>query len=74
MLKSPTRPWKHSLTTTPVDTENSLVSLYDLFYDKNGNLWIQSSDSQAGAALEHDIICLNSGMFSLHHFTKSAKV
>ena len=62
MLKSPTRPWKHSLTTTPVDTENSLVSLYDLFYDKNGNLWIQSSDSQAGAALEHDIICLNSSM------------
>lgn len=62
MLKSPTRPWKHALTTTPVDTENSLVSLYDLFYDKNGNLWIESTDSQAGCALEHDIICLNSGM------------
>lgn len=62
MIKSPTRPWKHTLTTTPTCTENSLVSLYDLFYDSNGNLWINSEDSMAGTALEHDIICLNSAM------------
>lgn len=62
MIKSPTRPWKHTLTTTPTCTENSLVSLYDLFYDPDGNFWINSEDPMAGTALEHDIICLNSSM------------
>ena len=64
MLTSPTRPWKHSLTTIPTKTENSLISLYDLFYASNKTLWIESTFGEAltGCKLEHDIICLNTSM------------
>lgn len=65
MLTSPTRPWKHSLTTIPTKTENSLISLYDLFYNSSKKLWIDSTDENEalkGCKLEHDIICLNTSM------------
>ena len=65
MLTSPTRPWKHSLTTIPTKTENSLISLYDLFYNSSKELWIDStaeSEALKGCKLEHDIICLNTSM------------
>ena len=63
MTKSSTRPWKKVLATTPTNTENSLVSLYDLFYDsKTDRLWVESENTTAGCSLEHDIICLNSAM------------
>ena len=65
MLTSPTRPWKHSLTTIPTKTENSLISLYDLFYNSSKKLWIDStaeSEALKGCKLEHDIICLNTSM------------
>ena len=65
MLTSPTRPWKHSLTTIPTKTENSLISLYDLFYNSNKTLWIDSpagNEALTGCKLEHDIICLNTSM------------
>ena len=67
MTKSTTRPWKKSLTTTPTGTENSLISLYDLFYNKDGKLWVNVEDldiANAGAPLEHDIICLNAAMLN----------
>ena len=65
MLTSPTRPWKHSLTTIPTKTENSLISLYDLFYNSNKELWVDSTaenEALKGCKLEHDIICLNTSM------------
>jgi hypothetical protein len=65
MLTSPTRPWKHSLTTIPTKTENSLISLYDLFYNSSKQLWIDSTaenEALKGCKLEHDIICLNTSM------------
>jgi hypothetical protein len=65
MLTSPTRPWKHSLTTIPTKTENSLISLYDLFYNSSKILWIDSTaetEALKGCKLEHDIICLNTNM------------
>lgn len=65
MLTSPTRPWKHSLTTIPTKTENSLISLYDLFYNSNKELWVESTaenEALKGCKLEHDIICLNTSM------------
>lgn len=54
--------WKHTLETTPKSSVTSLVSLYDLFYDQSGNLWVESTDPTAGTKLEHDIICLNKNM------------
>ena len=53
--------WKHTLSTTPKekDIEYSLVSLYDLFYDSDGKLWVDYTDDTAGTTLDHDIICLN---------------
>ena len=56
--------WKHTLETTPSSSVNSLVSLYDLFYDEDGNLWIDSTDANAGISLDHDIICLNRAMLN----------
>ena len=56
--------WKHTLETTPTSSVNSLVSLYDLFYDEDGKLWVESTDANAGTALDHDIICLNRGMLT----------
>ena len=49
--------WKKSLTTRPLKTDNVLVSLYDLFYDSEGNLWRDNQVlSKAGTHLSHDII------------------
>lgn len=56
--------WKHSLETTPTKSVNSLVSLYDLIYDENGDFWIEQASSTSGTKLGHDIICLNKGMLT----------
>lgn len=56
--------WKHTLETTPTKSVTSLVSLYDLLYDENGDFWINQASSSAGTKLEHDIICLNKGMLT----------
>lgn len=73
MIKSSTRPWKKSLETIPTTTCNSLISLYDLFYDSEGKFWINSSDSMAGCALEHDIICLNQSMLKSDNSIDTSK-
>lgn len=55
--------WKKSLTARPLETDNVLVCLYDLLYDSDGELWINSSTvSKAGTRLGHDIICFNSNL------------
>lgn len=56
--------WKHTLETNPSNSVNSLVSLYDLFYDENGKLWVESDDPTAGCKLDHDIICFNRSILS----------
>lgn len=57
--------WKHTLETTPEKSVTSLVSLYDLIYDSDGNKWVDSSDlATAGTSLGHDIICLNKNMLN----------
>ena len=58
--------WKHTLETTPTKSLNSLVSLYDLFYNEEGTLWVQSGNDSTniGTKLDHDIICLNRSMLT----------
>lgn len=55
--------WKLSLSARPLKTHNVLVSLYDLLYDEEGELWINNDTlSKAGTRLSHDIICFNSNL------------
>ena len=55
--------WKKSLTARPLHTDNVLVCLYDLFYDPDGELWVENPIlTKAGTKLGHDIICFNSNL------------
>lgn len=60
--------WKHNLETTPTKSITSLVSIWDLLYDEDGNFWTdyQSNSThkvdEAGIKLSHDVICYNRSM------------
>lgn len=53
--------WKKSLEPIPSHTTLSLVSLYDLLYDSDGNLY--TVDAQKAFKLPHDIICFNTALY-----------
>lgn len=69
------REWKHSFESYPSNSITSLVSVWDLMFDENGNSWFESYsknsidengeelDSNMGCNLEHDIICYNKNLY-----------
>lgn len=69
------REWKHSFESYPSNSVTSLVSVWDLMFDENGNSWFEyysknsidengeELDSSRGCHLEHDIICYNKSLY-----------
>lgn len=78
------REWKHSFESYPGNSVTSLVSVWDLMFDEDGNswFWAYSKDSTAedgtpmspsrGCHLEHDLICFNKKLYD-SDFASTAK-
>jgi len=69
------REWKHSFESYPSNSVTSLVSVWDLMFDKDGYAWFDqyiegSTDTDGnplspdvGCHLEHDLICFNKKLY-----------
>ena len=73
------REWKHSFESYPSNSVTSLVSIWDLMFDENGNSWFEGHNGEdnvdtitgepllpdVGCHLEHDLICFNKKLYQL---------